>query len=152
MIIFTLSFSLSLCGCGNKISEISFPDSEKKIIAGTPYMLSVTVEPSEADTEGLEWSSSDDSIVSIEKQDGKTAKVKALKRGTAEIRCKAPNGPVAVLPVTVKTAPAAPDPGSETYGGKNPNEGVGDTTIYKPIESTQVETPEIDPVKPDPIR
>ena len=85
----------------------------------------------------------------LEDAEKTSATVFAKAVGEADITCEGPNGVKAVLHVTVKVAPSTDDTAANTYGGKNANDGVGDTSIYNPIESFDVETPDINPVTPN---
>lgn len=123
--------------------------TDTEIEQGVRKLVAVEAQPADADVENLKWSSSDEAIVVLEDINQKSATAFAKAVGEADIICEAPGGAKAVLHVKVKAIPVSDDTAAHTYGGKNTDEGVGDTSIYDPIESFDVKTPDINPVTPN---
>lgn len=132
-----------------EFQKVGTTGTETEMEQGVRKLVGVDVKPVDADVETLKWSSSDEAVAVLEDAKQTSATVFAKAVGEADITCEGPNGVKAVLHVTVKAAPSSDDTAANTYGGKNVNDGVGDTSIYDPIESFDVETPDINPVTPN---
>lgn len=132
-----------------EFQKVGTTGTETEMEQGVRKLVGVDVKPVDADVETLKWSSSDEAVAVLEDAEKTSATVFAKAVGEADITCEGPNGVKAVLHVTVKVAPSTDDTAANTYGGKNANDGVGDTSIYNPIESFDVETPDINPVTPN---
>ena len=133
-----------------EIEGISFDPDEKTVELDSRYLIDARVEPSGADVDTLSWTSSDESIISIEDQFGAQVMIHAKSvGGPVEITCQAPNGEQATIAVTVKgRSSSASYPDAGTTDGREANDEIGDTEIYHAIESFDVETPEIETVMP----
>ncbi|MBQ9547707.1 MAG: Ig-like domain-containing protein [Bacteroidales bacterium] len=79
------------------VTGISLSETSKTLNPGESFMLTATVTPDNATDKSVKWSSSDETVVSVE-QNGK---VTALKTGTAVITAKA-GDKTATCTVTVK--------------------------------------------------
>ena len=71
-----------------KVTGVKISKSELSLVAGKTATLSAEILPADASNKNLTWSSSDESIATVDKN----GKVKAVKAGTAYITVKAGNG------------------------------------------------------------
>ena len=83
--------------------SITLSQNEARMAIGESIQLSATIEPSNATMKGIEWSSSDPDIVSV----NNTGVIKALSSGSAEIRAETENGLYDVCQVKVAVASSA---------------------------------------------
>lgn len=84
--------------------SLSLDKTELMLAPGDAYQFTVTMDPKDADISSLVWTSSDESVVSIDD----TGKLLALKEGKSDIRVQ--TGDIsAVCNVTVLVAPAVGD-------------------------------------------
>jgi hypothetical protein len=80
------------------VSKITLNTTETSLKEGSKIQLIATITPSDAPTNTLEWTSSDESIAEVDSN----GFVKGLKNGTAIITCKAESGANASCNITVK--------------------------------------------------
>ena len=86
-----------------EVSDVSLDKAELELVKGDSYQFTVTLKPDDATDKSLSWSSSDDSIVSVDA----SGKVTALSAGNATVTVKTSNPSqsascaVTVLPETV---------------------------------------------------
>lgn len=83
-----------------EISSIILSSNNVSVKAGKKIQLTAKVQPSDAPSDGLKWTSSDEEIAVVN-SDGFVTGVKA---GVVNITCMAPNGKEAVCTVTVKSS------------------------------------------------
>lgn len=84
------------CGQGGKIQEIIMSNNDVEMTVGDSTTLSYVIKPSNASEKGLTWSSSNESVATVE--DGK---VKGISEGSATITVMTPEGVKAMCGVTV---------------------------------------------------
>ena len=118
---------------GIEITKVSLDTTATVVDKGKCVQLNASVYPTEANSDSLEWSSSDDSVASVDSE----GYVSGLKAGTAVIKCTAPNGKTASCTVTVKGKDSSSSNNSKNSGGTinnyyNNNGGrvIEDTTLY----------------------
>ena len=104
--------SCSITVSANKIpvEEVSLDKNEVEIIMGESAQLTATVTPEDATDKSVAWSSSDESIATVDE----TGKVTALKVGSATIKVKTTDGgkeascDVTVTPIPVEGVTVEP--------------------------------------------
>ena len=70
------------------VGRISFDKTSLSLIVGDEYTLTATVNPDNADNKTLKWTSSEESVATVDK----SGKVKAKSKGTAVIKAEAQDG------------------------------------------------------------
>jgi uncharacterized protein YjdB len=70
------------------VGSVSFDKTSLSLIAGDEYTLTATVNPDNADNKTLKWTSSEESVATVDK----SGKVKAKSKGTAVIKAEAQDG------------------------------------------------------------
>ncbi len=87
---------------GTPVTDIELSDTTKTIKAGSTYQLTATVEPEDASANVLVWSSSDESVVTVDN----TGKITAVKDGIAYITAETPDKKVSdTCEIVVSTTP-----------------------------------------------
>ncbi|MGN1418330.1 MAG: Ig-like domain-containing protein [Acutalibacteraceae bacterium] len=103
------SVPMGLLGVSKKVAGIKLSASTKTMYltngVGESSSISVSsIIPSDAENKNVKWTTSNSSVVSITSQSSTKVKLKALKNGTATIKCISEDGgAVASCKVTVKT-------------------------------------------------
>ena len=86
-----------LCSCGATEVQSIMIDPSKTITVGASINLDFSIQPENATKKGIVWSSSNDSVATV--NDGS---VKALKSGEADITVSSPSGVKATCHITVE--------------------------------------------------
>lgn len=87
----------TLCSCGQKVESITLKESEVKIKVDDTYKIEYEILPEDIENPNLTWSSSDNTIASVDEK----GQVNAISEGEAEITVTAGKNVSAVLKVAV---------------------------------------------------
>lgn len=87
---------------GQAVTLVELPESSGTVYIGKPVQMKATVQPQNAANKKLIWTSSDESILSV----NANGQVKGVQPGTAVITVSSPDGPSTKYEATVKIAPA----------------------------------------------
>lgn len=93
-----ISKSCNVTVTDKEITNISLSDTALTLLAGNSIQLTAKVEPADAKTSNLKWSSDDKSVATVNSE----GRVTAVAAGITNIVCSVPNGAEASCTVTVK--------------------------------------------------
>lgn len=101
----TMTFTINKTDHNIKITKISLSGIPQYTYVGDTYKIIPTITPENATNKSVTWSSSDESIATIDKN----GNFKALKAGTVKITCKAADGSLANSVATITVNPKTSD-------------------------------------------
>ncbi|MBO4855372.1 Ig-like domain-containing protein [Candidatus Saccharibacteria bacterium] len=106
-----------------EVDEISFNSQVSSVKVGQSAKLTVTIKPGNAEDKTITWSSSDNSILTVDDK----GNIKGIKVGTVTVTAKTSNGKTATIKVSVTNKTS-----SSTPGGNNPGDNTpGSTDVGK---------------------
>ena len=114
-----------------KVDQIIISSPSLTLTQGASHQLSANVEPSNADDQRLIWSSSDDTIISIDQ----TGKVTALKKGEARITVATLDGSISSTCIITVTEPTSGDTNTGGSTGGGSSSGSSSSGSSKPTSS-----------------
>lgn len=95
--------------------SITFDQDEVELTVGESEKLEITISPDNATDKTVAWSSSDESVVTVDEN----GKITAIKAGTATITVTTSNGLTATCTITVTAAGTGDNPGGSAGGDHN---------------------------------
>ena len=123
-----------------KVTSISLNETSLSLIEGEEQTLSVSISPNNANDKTINWTSSDNSIATVDEN----GKVKAVSKGTATIKATANDGSdtYATCSVTVKRLVSSINLDKTTItlfrGNNNPYEKITATVLPSDANNTSI--------------